>query len=33
MEPKGSLPSSQKPAAGPSPEPAKSTSHHHTLFL
>jgi hypothetical protein len=31
MEPKGSLLSSQKPAPGPYPEPAESSSPHRSL--
>jgi hypothetical protein len=32
MEPEGSLPCSQKPATGPYPEPAESSSPHRSLF-
>jgi hypothetical protein len=31
MEPEGSLPCSQKPATGPYPDPAKSSSPHRPL--
>jgi hypothetical protein len=31
MEPEGSLPCSQKPATGPYPEPAESSSPHRSL--
>jgi hypothetical protein len=31
MEPEGSLPRSQKPANGPYPEPAESSSPHRSL--
>jgi hypothetical protein len=33
MEPEASLPCSQKPATGPYPEPAKSSSPHRSLHL
>jgi hypothetical protein len=32
MEPEGSLPRSQKPTAGPYPEPDESSPHLPTLF-
>jgi hypothetical protein len=32
MEPEGSLPYSQQPAAGPYPEPDESSPHLPTLF-
>jgi hypothetical protein len=31
MEPEGSLPYSHKPATGPYPEPAESSSRHKSL--
>jgi hypothetical protein len=33
MEPKGSLPCSQEPAAGPYPEPDEPNPHIPTLFI
>jgi hypothetical protein len=32
IEPEGSSPCSQKPATGPDPEPAESSSPHRSLF-